>query len=60
MIIAGAKDPGTPGAAMQAIRGRIAGSKLEIIPHCLHQTPIEAPDMFNKLVAQFLAAHDNK
>jgi 3-oxoadipate enol-lactonase len=60
LIIAGEKDPGTPVAAMQAIRERIAGSKLEIIPHCLHQTPIEAPDTFNKLVAQFLAAHGSK
>ncbi len=57
LIIAGEKDPGTPVAAMQAIQERIAGSQLSIIPGCLHQTPIEAPEAFNRLVEAFLAAH---
>lgn len=57
LIIAGEKDPGTPVAAMQAIQAQIAGSQLAIIPGCLHQTPIEAPDAFNRLVEQFLSAN---
>lgn len=57
LIIAGEKDPGTPVAASRAIQERIAGSKLEVIPGCLHQTPIEAPDIFNRLVEPFLAAY---
>lgn len=57
LVVAGENDPGTPVAASQAIHERIAGSRLAIIPGCLHQTPIEAPDEFNLNIAQFLAAH---
>jgi 3-oxoadipate enol-lactonase len=56
LLIAGEKDPGTPVAALQAIQAQIAGSELAVIPNCLHQTPIEAPDAFNKLVGEFLAS----
>lgn len=55
LIIAGEKDPGAPVAASQTIHERIKGSHLEIIPNCLHQTPIEAPDRFNRTVGAFLA-----
>lgn len=54
LIIAGEKDPGTPVAASQAIHERIKGSRLEIIPGCLHQTPIEAPGTFNRILGDFL------
>ncbi len=54
LIIAGEKDPGTPVAAAQAIHARIKGSQFAIIPDCLHQTPIEAPDTFNRVLADFL------
>jgi len=56
LVVAGEKDPGTPVAAAQAIHERIAGSQLAIIPDCLHQTPIEAPDRFNQIVSEFLAS----
>jgi 3-oxoadipate enol-lactonase len=55
LIIAGEKDPGAPVAASHVIHERIKGSHLEIIPNCLHQTPIEAPDRFNRTVDEFLA-----
>jgi 3-oxoadipate enol-lactonase len=55
LIIAGEKDPGSPVAAAQVIHERIKGSRLEVIPGCLHQTPIEAPDRFNQIVDDFLA-----
>lgn len=54
LVIAGEKDPGAPVAAAQAIHERINGSQLEVIPKCLHQTPIEAPDRFNQIVDEFL------
>jgi 3-oxoadipate enol-lactonase len=54
LIIAGEKDPGTPVAASEVIHARIAGSKLAIIPDCLHQTPIEAPVAFNRILGDFL------
>jgi 3-oxoadipate enol-lactonase len=55
LIIAGEQDPGAPVAASEAIRDRIRGSHLEVISGCLHQTPIEAPDTFNRIVGGFLA-----
>jgi 3-oxoadipate enol-lactonase len=55
LIIAGEKDPGSPVAAAQAIHEKIRGSQLEVIPGCLHQTPIEAPGAFNRIVGAFLA-----
>jgi len=55
LIIAGEKDPGTPVAASEAIQARIKGSRLEVIPGCLHQAPIEAPGAFNRILADFLA-----
>ncbi|HET6619625.1 MAG TPA: alpha/beta fold hydrolase [Dongiaceae bacterium] len=55
LIIAGEKDPGAPVAAAQAMHERIKGSRLDVIPDCLHQAPIEAADRFNDLVGDFLA-----
>jgi 3-oxoadipate enol-lactonase len=54
LIIAGEKDPGAPVAAAQAIHEKIEGSQLAVIPNCYHQTPIEAPDAFNRVVDEFL------
>ena len=55
LVIAGEKDPGASVAAAQAIHGKIKGSQLAVIPGCYHQTPIEAPDAFNRTVDTFLA-----
>ena len=55
LIIAGEKDPGSPVAAAQAMHERIKGSRLDVIPDCLHQAPIEAVDRFNSLAGDFLA-----
>ncbi len=55
LVIAGEQDPGASVAASQAIHERIKGSRLEIMPDCRHQTPIEAPDRFNRIVDEFLA-----
>lgn len=55
LIIAGEKDPGSPVAAAQAMHERIKGSRLDVIPDCLHQAPIEAADRFNSLAGDFLA-----
>lgn len=54
LIIAGEKDPGSPVAAAEIIHDRIKGSRLEVVPDCLHQTPIEAPERFNQIVGDFL------
>lgn len=54
LVVAGENDPGTPVAASRAIHERIAGSQLAVIPGCLHQTPIEAPAAFNRVLGAFL------
>jgi 3-oxoadipate enol-lactonase len=54
LVIAGEKDPGASVAAAQTIHERIKGSQLAVIPGCYHQTPIEAPDAFNRIVDKFL------
>jgi 3-oxoadipate enol-lactonase len=55
LLIAGEKDPGAPVAAMEEMRDRIKGAQLDVVADCLHQTPIEAPDAFNRIVDRFLA-----
>jgi 3-oxoadipate enol-lactonase len=54
LLIAGEKDPGAPVAAMEDMRDRMKGAWLEVLAGCLHQTPIEAPDAFNRIVDGFL------
>jgi 3-oxoadipate enol-lactonase len=54
LIIVGEDDPGTPVAYSEAIHERIAGSKLQIIPAVRHLCNIEKPDIFNKVVLEYL------
>jgi 3-oxoadipate enol-lactonase len=54
LIIVGEDDPGTPVAFSEAIHERIAGSKLQIIPAVRHLCNIEKPDIFNKVVLEYL------
>jgi len=56
MVIAGENDPGTPPSGAKAIAEAIPGARFEIIPGCLHQTAIEAPGTFNRLLREFLAS----
>ena len=56
LIIAGEKDPGAPVAAAEVIHQAVKGSRLEVIPDCLHQAPIEAPDRFNRIVDDFIGS----
>jgi 3-oxoadipate enol-lactonase len=54
LLIAGEKDPGAPVAVSEAIHHAIKGSRLEVVPACQHQIPIEAPERFNRIVSAFL------
>jgi len=54
LLIAGEKDPGVTVAALETICNAIKDSRLEVIPVCQHQVPIEAPDRFNRIVSAFL------
>jgi 3-oxoadipate enol-lactonase len=54
LVIAGADDPGTPPAMSEVIASTIPGARLEIIPSASHLSCIEQPEIFNRLVADFL------
>ncbi|MDP2808707.1 MAG: 3-oxoadipate enol-lactonase [Rhodocyclaceae bacterium] len=54
LVIAGADDPGTPPPMSEVIAATISGARLEIIPSASHLSCIEQPEIFNRLVADFL------
>ena len=56
MVIVGELDLETPPAYAEAIAEAIPNSKLKVIPGAGHLSPAEAPDVFNKLVGQFLSS----
>ena len=55
LVIAGADDPGTPPPMSEVIAAAIPGARLEVIPSASHLSCIEQPDIFNRLVGNFLA-----
>ena len=57
LLIVGAEDPGTPVAAHEAIRDRIAGSELVVLPGALHFSNVECAPGFNQALAGFLGRH---
>jgi 3-oxoadipate enol-lactonase len=56
LVIAGAKDAGTPVAMSQAIAGHVPGARLAVIPGAAHLSAVEDPAAFNALVRGFLEA----
>ena len=54
LVVVGAEDPGTPPAASAIIANAIPGARLEIIPSASHLSCIEQPEIFNRLVSDFL------
>lgn len=54
LVVVGADDPGTPPAASEVIAAAIPGARLEIIPSASHLSCIEQPEIFNRLVCEFL------
>ena len=57
LLIVGEEDPGTPVAAHEAIRDRIAGSELVILPEALHFSNVERQADFNRALTGFLDRH---
>ncbi|MGH6814622.1 MAG: alpha/beta fold hydrolase [Hyphomicrobiaceae bacterium] len=55
--IVGALDPATPPSAAEAIKGKIAGADLIVMPGVSHMLQVEAPEAFHGHVLPFLAAH---
>ena len=54
LVIVGADDPGTPPAMSKVMATTIPGARLELIPSASHLSCIEQPEMFNRLVIDFL------
>ncbi|MDA8258832.1 MAG: 3-oxoadipate enol-lactonase [Betaproteobacteria bacterium] len=54
LVVVGADDPGTPPAASAVIAAAIPGARLEVIPSASHLCCIEQPEIFNRLVIDFL------
>lgn len=57
LLIVGEEDPGTPVAAHEAIRDRIAGSGLVVLPEALHFSNVERQADFNRALVGFLDRH---
>lgn len=56
LILCGDEDTLTPVAESRAMAAAIAGSRLALIPAAGHVSNIEAPEVFNALLSDFLAA----
>lgn len=54
LLLVGEKDPGTPVSAAELIHGRIASSKLRIIPEAAHFINVEKTSVFNEALLEFL------
>jgi 3-oxoadipate enol-lactonase len=54
LVVVGADDPGTPPAASEVIAKAIPGARLEVIASASHLSCIEQPEIFNRLVTNFL------
>ncbi|MGZ5073161.1 MAG: 3-oxoadipate enol-lactonase, partial [Usitatibacter sp.] len=54
LVIAGAKDAGTPPSMSEAIAKAIPGAKLTVIQGAAHLSAVEKPREFNGLVRRFL------
>ncbi|MDP2826234.1 MAG: 3-oxoadipate enol-lactonase [Sulfuritalea sp.] len=54
LVIVGADDPGTPPAMSEVIAAAIPGARLEIIPSASHLSCVEQPEIFKRLVSDFL------
>ena len=56
LVIAGADDTGTPPAMSEAIAAAIPGARLDVIASASHLACLEQPEIFGRLVGDFLAA----
>ena len=54
LIIVGEDDPGTPVATSEAMRKRIANSKLVVLPSARHLSNVEQDERFNAALLAFL------
>ena len=55
--MAGDRDRTVPLAAKAWLAAAIPGARLAVVPGSGHATPFDQPDVFNRLLLEFLAAH---
>lgn len=56
LVVAGDRDTITPVATLREIHDGIRGSRFEIFENCGHVPPVEFPERFCRLLAEFLAS----
>jgi 3-oxoadipate enol-lactonase len=56
LVLAGSEDPATPPAQAEAIRDRIPGARLHVLPGAGHLANIEQPEAFGRLLLEHLTA----
>jgi len=54
LIMVGEKDTITPPEAAKSMHKKIPGSRLEILPRAAHMSNLENPQVFNRLLGDFL------
>lgn len=54
LLVVGAEDQITPPACLEAAEAIIPNARLLIVPHAGHLVPLEAPEVFNRAVLEFL------
>jgi pimeloyl-ACP methyl ester carboxylesterase len=57
LIVAGDRDTSVPLAAKLALASAIPHARLLVVPGSGHATPHDRPEVFNRAVLEFLAAH---
>jgi len=54
LVVGGAEDSVTPPAVLRAMAAEIRGSRVEILEHAGHVSPLERPAAFNHVVSEFV------
>lgn len=54
LILCGEDDQLTPVKYSQSLQSRIKGSKMEVLPDAGHMVMMEAPELFNKKIGEFI------
>lgn len=57
LIVAGEVDRTVPRTSAEFLQGGIPDARLLIVPGSGHATPYDQPDLFNRLVLEFVSAH---
>jgi pimeloyl-ACP methyl ester carboxylesterase len=57
LIVAGDRDTSVPLAAKTSLAAAIPGARLLVVPASGHATPHDQPEVFNRALLEFLAAH---